>query len=198
MAPQSFNNFRPHALASRSAASRCGWVDLTDAERQLNMEWTAGMMWRVGPLSLEWFLAPIPNLGLDPGQIESAVEHAFAMWQGVTPVNFPRQLQAGNARLIVSWTPIDGQTGVLAKTLTGRTMQFDDGERWSMTNPPAASATADVLTIALHEVGHAIGIGDIPSEPTAIMHGFFGSGCAVIRHGFTPADHRAIAARFGT
>jgi hypothetical protein len=175
--------------------SRCGWVD--EPPERLQVQVMAETPFAAsGALSLPWFLGPVPNFGIPPAQVIAGIEQAFAAWQDVTPVLFPRQASPATARLIVSWGPIDGRMGVLARTLAGASTQYDQGEGWSLTDPPAPDANADILTIALHEIGHAIGIGDIPSDPSAIMHGFFGNGAAVVRRQFTATDLQAIAERF--
>lgn len=195
MAPQPSD--KAQAVKS-SGQSRCGWVDQPEDQRRLAIESLAAAFTLEGALVLPWFLAPIPNLGVDPSSLIDAVERAFAMWQEATPVRFPRQAQASSARLMVSWNPIDGLSGVIGRTHPGGPMQLDVAEHWSVTIPPREGANVDVLTIALHEIGHVIGIGDIPSDPTAVMHGFFGAGDVVIRRAFTTTDLQAIAARFST
>jgi hypothetical protein len=119
------------------------------------------------------------------------------MWETVTPVQFPRQQQPGTARVHVGFAAIDGRRGILGKTFAGGPMELDASEAWSLSDPPTPSATADVLTIALHEIGHVMNIGDHPN-PDAVMHGFFGTGIPPIRRQFTVADFQAIRDRFGT
>jgi hypothetical protein len=180
--------------------SRCTWVDEPNGEPRLRMEASpplAAHELARSALVLPWFLSPIPVGMPQPMGIANAVATAFSMWESVTPVRFPRQLQGGTARVIVGFAPMDGQGGLLGRTSAGGPMQLDSGEMWSLTDPPATGANADVLTIALHEIGHVLNIGDDP-DPNAVMHGFFGAGPALIRRAFNAADFRAISTRFGT
>jgi hypothetical protein len=182
------------------ALSRCSWVDDPDAPWRQRVDVMQPII--QGELAMAatdvgWFLTPIPMSAPPSANVDQAIATAFLMWSSVTPIRFVRQPQALMARVTVSFALIDGTGGRLGETFQGGPMRLDATERWSVSTPPSPGANADVLTIALHELGHAVGIGDIP-DPSAVMHGFFGSGAAVVRRAFTPSDLQAITARFGT
>lgn len=184
------------------ALSRCGWVDDPDAERRLRVEVRFPAAFDEsadGAIVLPWFLQPIPISLPDAAGIERAIADAFAMWEVECPVQFPRRAQPTAGGVRVFFNPIDRRRGTLGQTVPGSPtqMQLDADESWSLTDPPAPQANADVLTVALHEIGHALGIGDI-SDSSSVMHGFFGTGQAVLRRSFTADDRREISRRFGT
>ena len=177
---------RAHLLQSPAVGWTRGAMGFASRERRPPLSATA---W---PRRYSLRSCPIPPLGVDPGQVERAIEDAFHCWEGETPVRFPRQAQRSDASLIVRWIALDGPHGFMAQTFAGGAVELDGGEIWSITVPPAPPATADVMTIALHEIGHVMNIGDI-AEPTAVMHGFFGTGGAVVRRRFTVADRQVIS-----
>jgi hypothetical protein len=174
---------------------RCGWADrdLGGDVESVSLAETLG-----GAIEITWFLHPIPFAVPAPTAVSLAIATAFAMWQDVAPLRFVRQTQPQSARLMVAFTVVDGQRGVFGVTKVGGPLALDAGELWSLTNPPRFDGTADVLTIALHEIGHAVGVGHVESDPQAVMHGFYPPSGVAIRQAFTQGDHQAIAVRFST
>ena len=114
-------------------------------------------------------------------QERGAVQRAFQTWAdalcGVSVVEV-----SGNTDFASGWftgdhgdgTPFDGPGNVLAHafypppcggSFAGH-MHFDDAEDWSLTG---AGGTVDMETVALHEIGHLLGLAH-SSDPNAIMY----------------------------
>ncbi|MCW1925995.1 M10 family metallopeptidase domain-containing protein [Luteolibacter arcticus] len=82
-----------------------------------------------------------------------------------------------------------GQTGALETTPTdfarwGGAITFDTGRTWNFSlTDPTAPGSADFLPIALHELGHALGLGGAPSWTTKISASTFTGAHAVQVYG---------------
>jgi hypothetical protein len=109
-----------------------------------------------------------------PGDGEfQAVRNAFATWQAVIPVTFTEVAAGANPDVLVEWRPaadsdynmvgdIDAHSAFpprcndIAPTSPTKPLHFDDTEtRWRTAQEFAAK---DVESIALHEIGHILGI----------------------------------------
>src|SRR5690606_10026932 len=98
----------------------------------------------------------------------------------------------------LGWDELDGRGGAWAEAATGRITRaghvefdveigFDLAENWY----PEASAAADLFyRIALHEIGHAIGL-DHRADPTSTMN------ATVCADGLSAADISAVQALYG-
>ncbi|MGB7414269.1 MAG: matrixin family metalloprotease [Thermosynechococcaceae cyanobacterium] len=112
---------------------------------------------------------------LTPQQIRSAIASAFRLWSQVTPLRFQEVAITSNPDIIIRFvlgnhndgTPFDGVGNVLAHafspppnggSLAGDT-HFDDAETWSVTIPATGT---DLVTVAAHEFGHALGLAHSP------------------------------------
>ena len=102
---------------------------------------------------------------------KQAVRNAFATWQQQIPIDFVEVGPENNPNFPIGWftgdhgdgAPFDGVGNVLAHAfypppcggLNAGKLHFDDAEQWDL----AGAGTAfDTETVALHEIGHLIGL----------------------------------------
>jgi hypothetical protein len=105
--------------------------------------------------------------GLSRGQVQEGVTEALNRWKrvcGIRPVFTPGN---PNARITIGSRGIDGPMGVLAESElpcgnVRRCRQwYDNGEPWGMFNGSGANRLIDFIRVAMHELGHALGMGHI-------------------------------------
>jgi hypothetical protein len=122
---------------------------------------------------------------LAPAATEAEIQRAMAEWSKAVKVTWQQGATAAGPRtvniLFASGNhgdgyPFDGQGGVLAHTFypappnpepIAGDMHFDDSESWHV------GANTDVFSVALHELGHALGLGHA-DDPHAVMYPYYG------------------------
>ncbi|PSS33743.1 Metalloendoproteinase [Actinidia chinensis var. chinensis] len=130
--------------------------------------------------------------GFLPGttpQAISAVTRAFNQWASATHFTFSQSQDYGNANMKISFHrrdhgdghPFDGPGGTLAHAWAPRDGRFhyDAEESWSV---GAVRGSFDLETVALHEIGHLLGL-DHSSVENAIMFPTIFSGVTKGLHG---------------
>ena len=133
----------------------------------------------------------------------TAVRGAFNRWAAVTPLNFTENPTTGDMR--ISWqsadhgdgSPFDGPSGILAHCFypppnggdIAGDCHFDEAETWSVNTPPTG---IDLPTVALHELGHGIGLAH-SNVPSAVMYAFYGGP----RRELTDDDIQGIQSIYG-
>jgi hypothetical protein len=160
---------------------RCGLPDLTPEEiggpgiEDSDPFVFEGTPW--GDSALQWFLQTgTADMTTEAGRIQAA----FDTWSGVIPRTFTQSSGTAGSEFRVDFTtgdhgdgtPFDGAGTVLAHAFypqDGR-IHFDDAETWGTSH---GGGTTDLQTVALHEIGHALGlrhsgVGD------AVMFAFYG------------------------
>ena len=149
---------------------------------------TSGRRWATNNLryAFQNFTPDIPE-----NDIVLAIEQAFALWAGYTPLRFSRVAMTAGPEIVIRFvagdhndgSPFDGAGTVLAHafypsvpptppTAIMGDAHFDEAETWTVTVPPG-SGTIDLVTVAAHEFGHSLGLGH--SDVTgALMAPFYG------------------------
>jgi hypothetical protein len=155
-----------------------------------------------GSVALKYFFETLTNK-MDASTVQGEVERAFQVWASYTNVSFSAEQVQGAVRsidiLFASGAhgdayPFDGPGGVLAHTfypapLNGEPiagdMHFDADESWH------AGTSVDLFSVALHETGHALGLGH-SSNPGAVMYPYYR-----MQTGLTSDDIAGIQALYG-
>jgi hypothetical protein len=151
----------------------------------------------LGPATLGYvFSAITPKLDLSAAQSE--ILRAMSQWSQAVQVTWQPGFSATGARTINilfasgdhgDGYPFDGVGGVLAHTFypsppnpepIAGDMHFDSTEAWHI------GANTDLFSVALHELGHALGLGH-SDDPSAVMYPYYG-----MITGLSPGDIGAI------
>jgi len=162
-----------------------------------------------------WPSPPTPNLRYAITNITpdltlpvavSAIEEALQLWAAVTPLTFTPAPLSENPEILVGFfsgdhndgAPFDGPGNTVAHAFYPPPgvafpgdAHFDESETWSVSipNPPG---TVDLVTVAVHEFGHSLGLTH-SSDAAAVMF-FSYSG---IRRSLALDDIRRIQGLYG-
>jgi hypothetical protein len=141
---------------------------------------------------------------LAASQVQSEILRAFSTWAAYTNVSFtPAEVTEATHSIDILFAtgahgdgyPFDGPGGVLAHTFfpappnsepIAGDMHFDDSESWHV------GTSVDLFTVALHETGHALGLGH-SDQPGDVMYPYYS-----FATGLAPGDIAAIQAVYGT
>ncbi len=119
-----------------------------------------------GTADLTYYIGNVPSY-LGRPAVEAAIKRALTTWSDVVDVNFTQTSTAGRRDSIdFTFGRIDGSGGTLAQAYLpddvnaariAGDVQFDSSEVWEVGNSQGSRAF-DLLLVAVHEIGHAIGL----------------------------------------
>jgi peptidoglycan hydrolase-like protein with peptidoglycan-binding domain len=162
------------------AQPRCGVPDVSVPGGA--MAFALGLRWSGTNLTFSY-----ENLTnqLPPGDVRTAIRIAFDLWSDVTPLQFT-EVQGGGTISIAFRSgnhgdgfPFDTALGVLAHAFPpapgiGGDTHFDEAETWSIDLGAIAGGAIDLVTVACHEFGHALGLEHSPTPGTLMYASYSG------------------------
>ncbi len=173
-----------------------------------NMKWGTGEYGTPGG-DVYWSFATSPGDGfgfsdyITDGTFRDIVRDAFQAWEDVADINFIEVVDGAQTQLALGWDTIDGSFGVVGEARTAGTrstdtlfsmtdaeVRFDVSENWS--TDTAGLNEVGFYQVALHEIGHAIGLNH-STDPNTIMYASNISGIP----GLTASDIAGAQAIYG-
>nr|CAD7410056.1 unnamed protein product [Timema cristinae] len=124
-----------------------------------------------------------PKLGEEA--VVDEIQRAFDSWSGYSRLTF-RHVRDNTADIIIAFGrsdhrdgyPFDGPGGILAHAFYpyemgsfGGDIHFDDDEEWKI-NPGELEDGVDFFTVAVHELGHSLGLSHSPIS-SSIMFPYY-------------------------
>ncbi|QDV23336.1 matrixin family metalloprotease [Aureliella helgolandensis] len=134
----------------------------------------------LGSAELTYHIENAPS-SLSQADTTAAIEAALAIWESAADLTFTPTDQAGQRDSIdLSFTNIDGPGGTLAQAYfpddvnparIAGDVQFDASEAWEVGNT-LGSAAYDLVWVAVHEIGHALGLDHSDAESGSVLAPF--------------------------
>lgn len=133
-------------------------------------------------------------------EVRRVLRDAFAEWSNVTSMKFYERADAADVDIRIRFAPNDGASGTLAvatwwyegDTIQRTEIAFDEDETWSALNQTLSGQPIELFIVAVHEIGHCLGLGHSGTSD-AVMYAYYNPSYDALRQD----DINGITAKYG-